>query len=113
MEEIVKSFLKDENAPKVGEPAWYFTENEMGETPMCMLSTMRGCVVELHSLDGHFLAKVSKYYLRNSDHDKLFSVKKVWKTREEALADIGGHVLGVMTEIKERPTTNAEPNTAA
>ena len=111
MKEMMKEFL--EGLPKPGEPAWYFTFDEKTGVPMCMLSTLRGCVTEHHLLDGQSLVKISKYYLRNDDHSVLFTVPKIWKTREEALLDIGGHVLGRLTEIAERPTTNSDPNSAA
>lgn len=92
---------------------WYFDITD--GYPQLLLANYEGCKFSFNYFDFDNISRkipaIEEYYLRNNDLTPLFKVKKIYPSREQAIADIGGYVYGVLTEVKERPTSNQDTET--
>lgn len=108
MDEILKLI------PEKGSSVWYWDFDEKSRTPECLVSRFQGVSIETIIFPGEeHLRKVARFYLRNDDHSQMFTVPKIWPTREDAIASIGGHIFGKYTELHPLANIPGNPNSAA
>lgn len=101
---------------------WYFDITD--GYPQLLLANFEGCKFSFNYFSYDTISRkipaIEDYYLRLDDHSPIFKVKKIYPSREAAIADIGGYVYGVMTEVTEKPkhsemykTKSLDPDTVA
>lgn len=104
-----------ESLPKPKTRVWYFDMTD--GLPQLLIAGFEGVKFSFNYFDFDNISRkipaIEDYYLRTDDHSPLFKVKKIYPSREEAIADIGGYVYGVLTEVTKNPITNEDPSGAA
>lgn len=100
-----------ESLPKQDTRVWYFSLDD--GYPQLLLANYAGCKFAFEYIDFDLISRkipaIEHYYLRNDQHSPIFKVKKIYPSREEAIADIGGSVYGVLTEVKGPVSNNSDP----
>ncbi len=104
--------------PKQDTRVWYFSFDEKDGRVETLLANYVGARFKFEVIGDMFNRKkppIEEYFVRNDHHSEIFTVKKIYKTREEALQDIGGYILGTFTPlvvVDNRAKTDSDPGAA-